>query len=112
MKNWILFFITFLTFSFRASAQFDQDHSLLNEVLKLNVEKKGHQTFVHYKKIKENPTTLMSYLKLIEEVHQNDFNNFSKAEKLAFWINSYNAYTIKLIIDHYPIKSIKDIELM
>ena len=37
-------------------------------------------------------------------------SNWSKDEKLAFWINAYNAYTIKLINDNWPLKSIKDIE--
>ena len=29
---------------------------------------------------------------------------------MAYWINAYNAFTIKLILDHYPVKSIKDID--
>jgi Protein of unknown function, DUF547 len=29
----------------------------------------------------------------------------------AFWINLYNAVTLKVIVDHYPVKSIKDIKL-
>jgi hypothetical protein len=32
-------------------------------------------------------------------------------EQLAFWINAYNAYTIKLIIDRMPLESIRDISL-
>ena len=28
---------------------------------------------------------------------------------MAYWINAYNAYTIRLILDHYPVQSIKDI---
>ena len=28
---------------------------------------------------------------------------------MAYWINAYNAYTIRLIVDHYPVQSIKDI---
>lgn len=35
--------------------------------------------------------------------------SWSKEEKIAFWINAYNAFTVKLIVDHYPVKSIKDI---
>lgn len=35
----------------------------------------------------------------------------SREEQLAFWINAYNAYTIKLIIDHWPLESIRDIGL-
>jgi len=34
---------------------------------------------------------------------------WSKNEKLAYWINVYNAFTIKLVADHYPVESIRDI---
>jgi len=30
--------------------------------------------------------------------------------RLALWINAYNAYTLKLIVDHYPVTSIRDID--
>lgn len=30
-------------------------------------------------------------------------------ERMAFWINAYNAYTLKLITQHYPLESILDI---
>ena len=33
-----------------------------------------------------------------------------RESRLAFWINAYNAYTLKLIVDHYPVTSIQDIE--
>lgn len=33
----------------------------------------------------------------------------SKPEKIAFWINSYNLHSIKLIIDNYPVNSINDV---
>lgn len=36
-------------------------------------------------------------------------NDSSSDYKMAYWINCYNAFTIKLILDHYPIESIKDI---
>jgi len=31
-------------------------------------------------------------------------------DRLAFWINVYNAVTVELILDHYPVDSIKDID--
>lgn len=34
----------------------------------------------------------------------------SRDARLALWINAYNAYTLKLIVDHYPVKSIRAIE--
>lgn len=33
----------------------------------------------------------------------------NKSEQLAYWINLYNAVTIKVVLDHYPVQSIKDI---
>ena len=33
----------------------------------------------------------------------------SREAQMAYWINVYNAFTIKLIVDNYPVKSIKDI---
>jgi len=35
---------------------------------------------------------------------------WTKEDKLSYWINAYNAMTVDLILRHYPIKSIKDIE--
>ncbi len=32
-------------------------------------------------------------------------------EQRAFWINLYNALTIDVVLDHYPVKSIRDISL-
>jgi hypothetical protein len=37
--------------------------------------------------------------------------SFSKAEQLAYWINLYNARTVLLILEHYPVDSIRDINL-
>jgi hypothetical protein len=28
-------------------------------------------------------------------------------DKIAYWLNAYNAFTIKLIVDHYPVEGIK-----
>lgn len=30
-------------------------------------------------------------------------------ERLAFWINAYNAYTLKVVSENYPVKSINDL---
>ena len=36
-------------------------------------------------------------------------DKWSKNDQMAYWINAYNAYTIQLILNHYPVSSIKDI---
>ena len=33
----------------------------------------------------------------------------SREEKLVFWINTYNIFAAKMVADHFPIKSIKDL---
>ncbi|MCB0854586.1 MAG: DUF547 domain-containing protein, partial [Bacteroidetes bacterium] len=32
--------------------------------------------------------------------------------KLAYWINAYNAFTVKLIVDNYPLKSIRELHTL
>lgn len=39
----------------------------------------------------------------LAELAEGDESTWSDDEKLAYWINAYNAFTLKLIIDHYPI---------
>ena len=51
--------------------------------------------------------SLEAYLSSLSENMPQD--SWTKAAKLAYWINAYNAFTIKLIIDNYPTKSIKNI---
>ncbi|KAA3625880.1 MAG: DUF547 domain-containing protein [Bacteroidetes bacterium] len=36
-------------------------------------------------------------------------NSWSRNKKMAYWINAYNAFTVKLIVDHYPVSSITKI---
>ena len=33
-----------------------------------------------------------------------------RGEAFAFWVNLYNAATLKVVLDHYPVKSIRDIK--
>lgn len=81
------------------------DHQQWNSLLQKYVSPSGK---VNYKGFKKDEKALQSYL-------SNLSNNLpaksdSKNAVLAYWINVYNAYTVKLIIDNYPLKSIKDIK--
>lgn len=40
---------------------------------------------------------------------EKEFKGWSSDQRLAFLINLYNAATLRLVTDHYPVKSIKDI---
>ncbi len=64
---------------------------------------------VNYKGFAEDKVRFDEYLNLLNTHHPNN-KNWSKDEQLAYWINAYNAYTVELIVDNYPVESIKDIK--
>ncbi len=90
-------------------AGFDHNHTLLTKVLKENVVPGEVSSLVRYGNLKANRSDLDTYLRELEKLTRKDFANFNENQKLSFWINAYNAYTLKLIIDNYPLKSIKDL---
>ena len=47
----------------------------------------------------------------VEQLTQTPISDFSRVEQRAFWINLYNALTVKLVFDHYPVESILDISI-
>ncbi|MCC7241533.1 MAG: DUF547 domain-containing protein [Acidobacteria bacterium] len=38
-----------------------------------------------------------------------DERGWTRPERMAYWINAYNAFTVRLVLDHYPLKSIRSI---
>ncbi len=80
-------------------------HQSWNVLLSKHVSKDGT---VNYKGFKQDRVAFKSYL---NELSKNmPSQEWSKKDKLAYWMNVYNAFTVKLIIDNYPVKSIKDIK--
>ena len=80
------------------------DHSLWNDLLQKHVSDQGN---VNYKGFNADHAKFNSYLELLTKNPPQE--SWSKDETLAYWMNVYNAYTVKLILDNYPTKSIKDI---
>lgn len=95
--------------AFGSNPEFDQSHQGWTTYLQKHVSVKGAASTVDYKSIKRDPKELQEYLQSLGAVSKGEFDRFSENEKLAFLINAYNAYTVKLVADHYPVKSIKDI---
>ncbi len=81
-------------------------HTIWDELVKKHVTETGA---VDYKGFQRDSVQLNRYLSQLQNNHPND-KNWSKDEQLAYWINAYNAFTVKLVIDHYPVKSIRDIK--
>jgi hypothetical protein len=80
------------------------NHDKFNALLKKYVSKNGN---VNYKGFKNDRILLSNYIQSLSE--NTPKNDWSKEDKLAYWINAYNAMTIDFILRHYPLKSIKDI---
>lgn len=81
------------------------DHSPWDKLLKKHVSAEGN---VNYQGFKNDKEAFENYLSALSQNAPTD--SWSRAEKLAYWINVYNAFTVKLIIDNYPLESIKDIK--
>lgn len=81
-------------------ADFDHSYSTYNELLNRYVV----DAQVNYKGFIDSKAELETFLKTLGDVNESDFESWTEKQKLAFWINAYNAFTIKAIIDHYPIK--------
>lgn len=80
--------------------------SIFDSLLQKNVDKTGR---VDYQSLKNNETLLDNYLAYIQ--NNEPTKDSSSNKKKAFWINTYNAYTIKIILNNYPLKSIRDIKI-
>jgi hypothetical protein len=90
-------------------ALFDHGHAGWTALLKRYVR----DGFVDYAGLKKlGQTDLDGYLRALEGVCSDHLETWSRERRLAFWINAYNAYTVKLILDHYPLKSIRKIGLL
>jgi hypothetical protein len=81
------------------------DHSSWTAILQSYVTDKGD---VNYNRLQNNRTILNGYLNALASNVPD--KNWSTSEKKAYWINAYNAYTVQLILDNYPIQSIKDLK--
>lgn len=80
-------------------------HKIWDELLHKHVTEEG---LVDYKGIIKDKEKLQKYLDLLSEGAP-DPKLWSREERLAYWINAYNAFTVKLIIDNYPVESIQDL---
>ena len=112
LKNISLFFLFTFTFLLSACKIKDQrsdsmpiNHTIWDELLQKHVDSGK----VDYKGFIRDSSKFDKYLRLLKENHPNR-KNWTEEERLAYWINAYNAFTLKLIIDNYPVESIKDIK--
>ncbi len=90
--------------TFASFGQQGVSHKAFDELLQKYVNDNG---LVNYKGLKSERPKLKSYLSMIESNAPQ--KSWTKDEELTYWINAYNAFTLDLILEHYPVQSIKDI---
>jgi hypothetical protein len=71
-----------------------------DRVLKTFVDDDG---MVDYKGLKANPEDLNTFVQKLDSLDEDRFKDLSVNVRVAFWLNAYNAITLKAIVDHYPL---------
>jgi hypothetical protein len=64
---------------------------------------------VDYAHINSEDQTLLK--RYIDKMSKIDIDNYNRNEQLAFWINLYNALTVQVVADYYPVDSIEEINI-
>lgn len=100
MKKLGVLFITIFTI-----IQVNAQTSIFNELLQTHVSDNG---IVDYEAFKADKSKLDNYISYLERTTPK--SSWSANKQKAFWINAYNAHTIALILENYPLKSIMDIK--
>lgn len=103
-KLFLSLLIGMMTMQTIALATPPPSHDAWDVLLKKHVSATGK---VNYKGLQKDKSKLDAYLKSLSDNAPQ--TSWSKPETMAYWINAYNAFTIKLILDNYPISSITKI---
>lgn len=58
-----------------------------------------------------SPADRVALAAYLDRLARIPITRYDRGEQLAYWINLYNALTVKVVLDHYPVKSIRDIDI-
>ncbi len=85
------------------------DHSAWDRLLEAYIKPDGDglNRFAYDEVTAADKAALEDYIGTLSETR---ISGFGRPEQMAYWINLYNALTIKVILDHYPVESIRDID--
>ncbi len=86
------------------------DHSAWDEFLGRFVARdaSGVNRFAYARLVPDDRRDLGRY---VEALAATPISRYARSEQLAFWINLYNALTVKVVVDHSPVTSIRDIDI-
>ena len=97
---WILSLTIGASTATGTSESFDHSYQAYAKLLSAHVIDQR----IDYAKLVDARTSLTTIIDSIAAVSAEDFQQWSEHQQLAYWINAYNLFTLKAIVDHYPIK--------
>lgn len=100
--------MVFCLLSSPATAREPFDHSLWNQFIQTYVDESGA---VDYQSLNKDPQLLEDYLQKIGSIDMFEFNSGSwpREEKLALWLNAFNAGVVDILRRQYPVENIQKI---
>lgn len=86
------------------------DHGAWARLLEsyLHVDDDGVNRFAYANVTAADRAALERYVARLAALPIDDYD---RPEQLAYWINLYNALTVRVVLDHYPVDSIRDIDI-
>lgn len=84
-----------------AQATFDHEYSSYARALATHVQ----SSRVDYAALKTARAGLDQVVREFDSAAARDVGGWTREQQMAFWINAYNAFTLRAIVDHYPIRS-------
>ncbi|MDJ0613458.1 MAG: DUF547 domain-containing protein [Rhizobiaceae bacterium] len=86
------------------------NHAKWDALLKKYIRKdsQGLNRFGYAQVTAADKKALKSYIKALGEI---DITDRSRNVQLAYWLNLYNAVTIDVVLENYPVKTIRDIDI-
>ena len=79
------------------------DHSTYDQLLRKHVTLAG----VDYASLAKDQRSLDAYLRSLAAA---DMRKMVRRERTAFWINAHNALVLKLVLKHYPIRTVQELD--
>ena len=86
------------------------DHSPWQQILDRYLKAAGDPEVTRFDYAGVTPEDKALLRKYLTELQATPILKFNRAEQFAYWVNLYNATTVNLILNHYPVDSIRDIK--
>ncbi|UTV27432.1 DUF547 domain-containing protein [Photobacterium atrarenae] len=87
-----------------AASTVQVDHSRWQQLLDKYLVTQPTQTLFRYRQVSDSDRYELG--RYVRDLSQSDPRQLNRREQFAYWVNLYNALTVKLILDNYPVSSI------